>query len=121
MFLFLFGKSKIYTGLVFDLHQIPPTLYDAKEIHQILDEKPIVNEFQIQHWQWIATYYMCNIGDVFRGAMPSAFILESKTIISQKKDFDINESDLSDDEFLILKRFNIKNSVKSSRYYGNLE
>ena len=40
-----FGKNKIYTALVIDLHQIPPTLYEAKEIHQILDENPIVNEF----------------------------------------------------------------------------
>jgi hypothetical protein len=43
---------------------------------------------------------MCNLGDVFRGAMPSAFILESETIISQKKDFNVNVSDLSDDEFM---------------------
>ena len=78
-----FGKSKIYTALVIDLHQTPPTLYEAKEIHQILDEKPIVNEHQINHWFWIASYYMCNIGDVYRGALPSALLLESETIISQ--------------------------------------
>jgi hypothetical protein len=36
-----FGKSKIYTALVIDTHQNQPTLYDAKEIHQILDERPI--------------------------------------------------------------------------------
>ena len=63
-----FGKSKIYTGLVIDKHQNAPTLYDAKEIHQILDEKPIVNQFQINHWLWIANYYMCSIGDVFKTA-----------------------------------------------------
>ena len=51
-----FGKSKIYTALVIDLHQTPPTLYEAKEIHQLLDEKPSVNEHQINHWFWIASY-----------------------------------------------------------------
>ena len=65
-----FGKNKIYTAVVIDLHQNEPTLYEAKEIHQILDEKPIVNEFQINHWFWIASYYMCTIGDVYRGALP---------------------------------------------------
>ena len=50
-----FGKSKIYTALVIDIHETKPSLYDAKEIHQILDEKPIVNEKQIAHWQWIAS------------------------------------------------------------------
>ena len=78
-----FGKNKIYTALAVDLHQNAPTLYEAKEIDQILDEKPIVNELQINHWFWIASYYMCYIGDVYRGALPSALLLESETIISQ--------------------------------------
>jgi len=107
-----FGKSKIYTGLVLDLHQIPPILYEAKEIHQILDEKPIVNAFQMQHWQWIASYYMCTIGDVFRCAMPSAFILETETIISQKKDTTIDETELTDDEFLIYEALQHQSSLK---------
>ena len=31
-----FGKTKMYTGLVFNIHQTAPVLYEAKEIHQIL-------------------------------------------------------------------------------------
>src|SRR4051812_47662221 len=77
-----FGKNKIYTALVIELHQNEPQLYEAREIHQILDETPIVTEIQIAHWQWMASYYMCAIGDVYRGAMPSALLLESETIIS---------------------------------------
>lgn len=107
-----FGKNKIYTALVVDLHRNPPTLYEAKEINQILDEKPIVNEFQIQHWNWIASYYMCTIGDVFRCAMPSAFILESETIISQKKDNAVDEAELSDEEFLIYEALQHQSSLK---------
>ncbi|HCQ12266.1 primosomal protein N' [Flavobacterium sp.] len=107
-----FGKNKIYTALVVASHNNPPTLYEAKEIHQILDEKPIVNQFQIDHWQWIASYYMCNIGDVFRGAMPSAFILESETIISHKQGDTIDESELSDDEFLIYEALQHQSSLK---------
>lgn len=107
-----FGKNKIYTALVIDLHQVPPTLYDAKEIHQILDEKPIVNEFQIAHWQWISTYYMCAIGDVFRGALPSAFILESETTISSQKDSTIAITDLSDDEYLVYEALQQQSSLK---------
>ncbi len=107
-----FGKNKIYTALVVASHNNPPTLYEAKEIHQILDEKPIVNQFQIDHWQWIASYYMCNIGDVFRGAMPSAFILESETIISHKQGDVIDESELSDDEFLIYEALQHQSSLK---------
>lgn len=106
------GKNKIYTALVIDLHQIPPTLYEAKEIHQILDENPIVNEFQIAHWQWIASYYMCAIGDVYRGAMPSAFILESETIVSSQKETTIEVSELSDEEYLIYEALQQQSSLK---------
>ena len=95
-----FGKTKIYTGLVFTIHQNVPTLYEAKDIHQILDEQPLVNELQLQHWQWIASYYMCSLGDVFRASLPSAFLLESETIVYKNNTFS-DEAILSDDEFLI--------------------
>ena len=107
-----FGKNKIYTAVVIDLHQNVPTLYEAKEIHQILDEKPIVNENQINHWFWIASYYMCNIGDVYRGALPSALLLESETIISQNKETFVDETSLTDDEFLIYEALQHQSSLK---------
>ena len=95
-----FGSNKIYTALVCSLHENSPQLYQAKEIEQILDEKPLVTQIQIDHWNWIANYYMCSIGDVYRSAMPSAFLLESETIIVlTDKSFDSNE--LADDEYLI--------------------
>jgi primosomal protein N' (replication factor Y) len=107
-----FGKSKIYTALVIEIHQNKPTLYEAKEIHQILDEKPIVTEIQIVHWQWISSYYMCAIGDVYRSAMPSALLLEIETIISQKQDGFIDESLLSDDEYLVYQALQQQSSLK---------
>tara|TARA_B110000046_G_scaffold186040_1_gene231722 strand:+ start:4543 stop:6963 length:2421 start_codon:yes stop_codon:yes gene_type:complete len=95
-----FGKTKMYTGLVYNIHQTAPILYEAKEIHQILDETPLVNELQLKHWQWISSYYMCAIGDVYRASLPSAFLLESETVISKNHEF-IEDSILADDEFLI--------------------
>ena len=107
-----FGKSKIYTALVIDLHREEPTLYEAKEIDQILDERPIVNELQINLWFWISSYYMCYIGDVYRGALPSALLLESETIISQNNETFVDESSLSDDEFLIYEALQSQSSLK---------
>ena len=107
-----FGKSKIYTALVIDLHREEPTLYVAKEIDQILDERPIVNELQINHWFWISSYYMCNIGDVYRGALPSALLLESETIISHNNETFVDETSLSDDEFLIYEALQSQSSLK---------
>lgn len=107
-----FGKTKMYTALIIDKHQNEPTLYEAKEIDQILDEKPIVTQFQITHWQWIASYYMCAIGDVYRGAMPSALLLESETIISQKQSVTIEEAELTDDEFLVYQALQHQSSLR---------
>ncbi|MFB3387141.1 primosomal protein N' [Flavobacterium sp. LAR06] len=105
-------KSKIYTALVLDIHENAPTLYEAKEIHQILDEKPIATETQIKHWLWVANYYMCGIGDVYRGAFPSGLLLESETIISHKVDVVVNENELSDDEFLVYEALQQQSSLK---------
>ncbi|RKT00562.1 primosomal protein N' [Flavobacterium sp. 123] len=107
-----FGKNKMYTALVLEVHQNKPTLYEAKEIHQILDEKNIVTEIQLSHWQWIASYYMCAIGDVYRGAMPSGLLMESETLISQKQDVFVVESQLSDDEFLVFEALQYQSSLK---------
>ncbi|MEP6805317.1 MAG: DEAD/DEAH box helicase, partial [Flavobacterium sp.] len=107
-----FGKSKIYTALVIDIHQNEPSLYDAKEIHQILDENPIATEIQIKHWLWVANYYMCGIGDVYRGAFPTGLLLESETIISLKAEIVVNDSELSDDEFLVYEALNYQSSLK---------
>ncbi len=95
-----FGKTKMYTALVLNIHQNPPTLYEAKEIYQILDDKPLVTEVQLQNWQWIASYYMCSLGDVYRAALPSAFLLESETVVLKNEDF-VDEELLEDEEFLI--------------------
>ena len=107
-----FGKSKMYTALTIDKHQNEPSLYEAKEIDQILDENPIVTNFQIAHWQWIASYYMCAIGDVYRGAMPSALLLESETVISQKQFATVDENLLSDEEFLIYQALQQQSSLR---------
>jgi primosomal protein N' (replication factor Y) len=107
-----FGKSKIYTALVHEVHTTDPTVYEAKEIHDILDDVPIVNVIQIRHWQWIADYYMCSIGEVFRSALPSAFLLESETLILKNESTEIDENDLKDDEFLIFEALQNQSILK---------
>lgn len=106
-----FGKTKIYTALVVDKNNTPPQLYEAKEIHQILDESPVVNSLQIAHWKWIASYYMCSLGEVFRSALPSGYILESETIISAKENSEIDSNNLKDDEYLILEALKSQSSI----------
>tara|TARA_R100001369_G_scaffold92568_2_gene138411 strand:- start:2249 stop:4705 length:2457 start_codon:yes stop_codon:yes gene_type:complete len=96
-----FGKSKIYTALVFEIHNTPPTVYEAKQIDQILEDHPVVTKVQLKFWHWLAQYYMCSIGEVFRAAVPSALLLESETLILRNDRAIIEESDLLDDEFMV--------------------
>src|SRR5690606_34070401 len=107
-----FGKTKIYTALALEVHQNQPLHYQAKEIHEIIDERPIVNPYQLKHWSWIADYYMCSIGEVYKSAVPSALLLESETIILKNKETQVLKSELSDDEFLVYEALEKQNSLK---------
>lgn len=96
-----FGKTKIYTALVYQVHDQAPMGYETKSIDHILDESPVVTPFQLKHWEWMASYYMCALGEVVKAAFPSAFLLESETIIKLTGDTVVDEKSLSDDEFLV--------------------
>ncbi len=108
-----FGKSKIYTAIVQNKHQNPPLQYEAKEIHQILDELPIVVTSQLQLWEWISSYYMCTVGEVMRAALPSALLLESETqIVKHETHEAVNEANLTNEEFLVYEALEHQSSLK---------
>ncbi|MCF6307684.1 MAG: primosomal protein N' [Flavobacteriaceae bacterium] len=106
-----FGKSKIYTGIVFAIHQEAPQGYETKSIDQILDETPVITSRQLKHWQWIASYYMCTLGEVIKAALPNAFLLESETIIVLLSKEVQDESNFSDDEYLVYEALQHQSSI----------
>jgi len=105
-----FGKSKVYTAIVYQVHQTAPSGYETKEIDHILDEEPVITKTQIKHWEWMASYYMCTLGEVIRAALPSAFLLESETIVSLSKN-EISEEELTDEEFLVFEALQHQSSL----------
>ena len=106
-----FGKSKIYTAIVYEKHFEQPKAYEAKDIYQILDEHPIITELQLKQWQWISTYYMCSLGDVLRASLPKAFLLESETLVLKNDSFQ-QEDALNDEEFLIWEALEYQSKLK---------
>lgn len=100
-----FGKRLVYTAMVLNKHSQKPQVYEPKDIHTIIDEQPIVTKIQMDFWQWIAQYYMCSLGEVYKAALPSAFLLESETILSLNRDLVVDLRSLSDDEFLLYEAF----------------
>jgi primosomal protein N' (replication factor Y) len=103
-----FGKSKLYTAIINAIGEHPPEKYEAKYILEILDDRPVVTERQLQFWKWLAEYYMCNDGEVMNAALPSALKLASETKIVLNKGFEYDKSGLHDKEFLIVEALDIQ-------------
>ncbi len=93
-----FGRRKLYTGLVLQKHDRPPTAYQAKYIVDVLDEEPVVTPSQISFWQWMHTYYMCHLGDVMNAAIPSGLKLSSETRLAIHPDYTGETEDLDAEE-----------------------
>ncbi len=66
-----FGKSKKYSGIVSRIHQEKPEGCVVKDALELLDAEPIVLPQQLKLWQWIADYYLCTMGEVYKAALPS--------------------------------------------------
>lgn len=114
-----FGRNRLYTALVRKIHQVPPRAYEAKYIEAVLDESAVVNERQFQLWEWMASYYMCHIGEVMNAALPSGLKLSSETRILLNPGFGKNYEVLTDKEFLIIEALEL-NEVLSLNDVANI-
>jgi len=103
-----FGKSKLYTAIIASIGNLAPEKYHAKYIIELLDDRQVVTDLQLQFWQWMAEYYMCNNGEVMNAALPSALKLASETRIMLNKGFEFDKTALHDKEFLIVEALGIQ-------------
>lgn len=87
-----FGPKKYYTAIVTEVHERAPEGYKLKSVVEILDRAPIIFPGQLRFWEWIASYYLCTIGDVYKAALPSGLKLESETLVICNPDFDASVS-----------------------------
>lgn len=69
------GRSKTYTAMAVRLHSEKPE-FETRQIIQVIDAEPVLIEQQLRLWQWISTYYMSPIGDVFKAALPAGLKAE---------------------------------------------
>jgi len=104
-----FGKRKIYTGIVNELHNNKPESYETKPIEFIYDDKSLVSQNQIDFWNWLSRYYFVPIGDVMKAAVPSTFLLESDSLIIKKEISDDVANKMSDEEYLIYDALDFQN------------
>ena len=94
-----FGAKKIYTAIVIRVHDVRPDFDNIKPIKELLETTPVVTERQLQFWEWIAKYYICSMGDVYKAALPAGLKPKDKDAIREKnkrRRLSLNNGTLSD-------------------------
>lgn len=110
-----FGKKKYYTGIVEHIHSEPPAGYDVKPIMALLDPTPVVRYPQLKLWHWIAEYYLCSPGEVFKAAVPTGLKPESETYVSLNDDFEMPEGiRLTENQAMVIQALQQKKRLKIS-------
>ena len=92
-----FGNRKIYTAVVVEVHERKPESYAIKNVIEVLDSRPILLAEQLKFWKWIAEYYLCTEGEIFKAALPSGMKLESESRLTLGEE-DVEGKVLSDKE-----------------------
>jgi len=96
-----FGKKKMYTAVIYVIHSVTPTIYEAKDILCLLDNEPILRHPQLKFWDWVSSYYQAFLGDVYQAAVPAGLKLESETQVRINPDYEA-ETLLSEKEQKLL-------------------
>lgn len=106
------GKSKKYAGVIKKIHKTPPEFFEAKEIVNVLDAEPVVFEWQLKLWEWIANYYMCSEGEVMAAALPAHFKLSSETILVFNEEAGEDFTELDNESFLVAEALLLRKELK---------
>ena len=97
-----FGRKRFYTGIVESLSPKAPDGFEIRDIAMTLDETPILRHPQLKLWEWLADYYLCAPGDVYKAAVPAGLKIESKTFVEVNPDYETeNGETISEREAII--------------------
>ena len=88
-----FGKKRFYTGIVESLIPKAPEGIEVRDIALTLDDAPVLRHPQLKLWNWIADYYLCAAGDVYKAALPAGLKIESETFLEANPDFELTENE----------------------------
>lgn len=65
------GARKLYEGIVWSVSDQRPDYKLIKNIIRVTESGACVDGAQMRLWEWMASYYMCTLGEVMRAALPS--------------------------------------------------
>lgn len=103
-----FRGKKIYTGIVAELFDDFEDTFVPKEIINLLDNQSIVPKQQLEFWNWLSSYYLCNLGEIYRLAFPSSLKLESETYVRLLSERTIDWQNLDANETYLLQALEVR-------------
>ena len=106
-----FRGKKIYTGIVETIHQSKPENFSPKEILSLLDDAAILPAEQIEFWQWLSSYYVCNLGEIYRFAFPGSLKLESETYLKLKPNITVDFQNLDVNEMYLVQALEVRQMI----------
>ncbi len=113
-------RNKKYAGIIKHITTTKPPAFEPKELLNILDEEPILYDYQLKLWNWISIYYMCCEGEVMQAAIPANLKLSSESILiwNEETNYDLNDgSAFTDKEFVVAQALEIKKELRMSEVY----
>jgi len=89
-----FGNKRSYSAIVKAIHDhLPDASFACKDITNVPDEQAVIDILQLRFWEWIASYYLCHTGEVFKAAVPPGLLKIKKRNKSNNKFSPVQPSD----------------------------
>jgi primosomal protein N' (replication factor Y) len=107
-----FGKGKMYTGVIEKIHKQNPGSFHIHFIQELIDKNEVlISEKLIAQWKWIATYYMCPLGEVYNAGMPAGLNFNSLTYVELNPEIYWQDEELNPTEYNILSVIELKKKI----------
>lgn len=111
-----FGQKKHYTGVVLACKQSHDTQRrrELRPITQVLSSQPVLHPSQLAFYQWLASYYLCQPGEVLKAALPAKLRLQSSYLVEASPKLlsaDLSQYPLADNVYLLLEALQSHNQL----------
>ena len=105
-------RNKLYSGIIIEeIDEDTTSLQKLRFIRSVIDDHPIITKHQYKLWKWMASYYLCTIGEVMNVALPSGLKLNSQTKLIARSHIDDYMGDLNDKEYMLAEAISIQNEL----------
>ncbi len=115
-------RNKLYSGIIIEeIEEDTSSLQKLRFIRSVIDDLPIITKHQFTLWKWMASYYLCTIGEVMNVALPSGLKLNSETKLIARSHIDDYMGDLNDKEYILAEAISIQNELSISQVQDILD